>query len=64
MNLTPAEVQALRGLLVQWRTHAEACDRIQNRRMAELQKAADQTRVSALEKVLASLDNAGVCVRR
>ena len=50
------EIQSLKDLLEQWRYHAEQCDTIQNRPMAEWQKKRDLIRVSAFKKILAQLD--------
>lgn len=51
-KLTLEERAALSDLMAFWIDHSDRCDNIQNRKMAEKQKARDLVRVSALNKVL------------
>lgn len=51
-KLTDQEMAAAIALRDYWQSHAETCDMIGNRFMAERQKANDLLRVSALTKLI------------
>jgi hypothetical protein len=50
-TLTDDEQTLLEGLIDYWADHADRCDNIANRRMAEWQKAQDLARVELLKKL-------------
>jgi hypothetical protein len=50
-TLTDEELALLQGLIDYWQDHANRCDNIANRRMAEWQKAQDLARVELLKKL-------------
>jgi hypothetical protein len=50
-TLTDDEQALLQGLIDYWQDHANRCDNIANRRMAEWQKAQDLARVGLLKKL-------------
>ena len=51
-RLTEREIGLLNGMIDVHLQHAERCDAIQNRRLAEMQKGWDMERVALLRKVL------------
>jgi hypothetical protein len=60
MKLTQQEIELIDGMIEVQRNHAQRCDMIQNRRMAEKQKARDLERVALLERIRAeATDNCG-----
>jgi hypothetical protein len=50
-TLTDAELALLQGLIDYWQDHADRCDKIANRPMAERQKGQDLARVELLKKL-------------
>ena len=50
-TLTDDEQALLQGLIDYWQDHADRCDNIANRRMADWQKAQDLSRVALLRKL-------------
>ena len=50
-TLTDDEQALLEGLIDYWADHADRCDKIANRRMAERQKTQDLARVELLKKL-------------
>lgn len=55
--LSNREVELINGMIEVQLDHAERCDRIANRQMAEQQKGCDMERVELLRKVLMVLQN-------
>ena len=58
-TLTDDEQTLLEGLIDYWADHADRCDNIANRRMAEWQKGQDLARVELLKKLRAIATMAG-----
>ncbi|MFW6173002.1 MAG: hypothetical protein ACOC5T_04595 [Elusimicrobiota bacterium] len=54
MELTEREIELIDGMIEVQNNHAQRCDTIQNRKMAEKQKAWDLERVALLEKIKAN----------
>lgn len=52
LRLSDREVELINGMIAVQLNHAERCDRIENREMAEKQKGFDMERVKLLQKVL------------
>jgi hypothetical protein len=50
-TLTDDELALLQGLIDYWQDHANRCDNVANRRMAEWQKGQDLARVELLKKL-------------
>ena len=55
LALSDREKELIQGMIEVQLDHAERCDRIQNRDMAEKQKAWDLERVALLRKILSIL---------
>ena len=51
MKFTSREIELVDGMIEVQRNHAQRCDMIQNRTMAEKQKAWDLERVALLERI-------------
>lgn len=54
MILNNREVELIEGMIEVQKNHAERCDNISNRRMAEKQKGWDLERVALLERILSN----------
>ncbi len=55
--LSAREIELVHGMIEVQLKHAEQCDRIMNRNMAEKQKGWDLERVELLRKVLSVMGN-------
>lgn len=51
-RLTPREVELVHGMIAVQQNHADTCDRIANRKMADKQKGWDLERIALLNKIL------------
>ena len=56
MKLTEREIEILDGMIKNEKNHAQWCDILSNRTMAEKQKALDLERVALLEKIKAAME--------
>lgn len=56
MKLSPSEIKLIDGMIEVHLYHALRCDNIQNRAMADKQKAYDMERVALLRKIKAQSD--------
>ena len=51
-RLTPREVDLVKGMIAAQQNHADTCNRIANRKMADIQRGWDLERIALLNKIL------------